>query len=99
MGDAKQFSNNAVNHNRQPKTVNQNSKPDQILTTSRPQVTQTFVPRQILKGNNNAANDQSQNFNNINGENSSGGNTFTIEQFLQRTLRLKGYRPALEMTG
>ena len=87
--DAKQFSNNAVNHNRQPKTVNQNSKPNQILTTSRPQVTQTFVPRQILKGNNNAANDQSQNVNNIKGENSKGGNTFTIEQFLQRYPEVK----------
>merc|ERR1712223_1605230 len=86
--DAKQFNNNVVNQNRQAKTVNQNPKQNQIFTTSRPQVTQKFVPRQILPGNN-VQNDQSQEVNPDSGENNKGGNTFTIEQFLQRYPEVK----------
>merc|ERR1712020_160647 len=74
---------------RQPKTVNngnkQNSgnvrKNNQIFTTSRPQVTQTFVPRQI-SGNNDKKNETANS-----GE--ANGNTFTIEQFLQRYPEVK----------
>merc|ERR1712020_701195 len=74
---------------RQPKTVNngnkQNSgnvrKNNQIFTTSRPQVTQTFVPRQI-SGNNDNKNETANS-----GE--ANGNTFTIEQFLKRYPEVK----------
>merc|ERR1712223_1016655 len=86
--DAKQFNNNVVNQNRQAKTVNHNPKQNQIFTTSRPQVTQKFVPRQILPGNN-VQNDQSQEVNTDSGETNKGGNTFTIEQFLQRYPEVK----------
>ena len=86
--DAKQFNNNVLKQNRQPKTVNQNPIQNQILTTSRPQVTQTFVPRQILSGNNKGT-QENQSTNDGSGESSKGGNTFTIEQFLQRYPEVK----------
>jgi len=86
------FGNGSRNRNRQSKTVNQNSNSNsgkvqnqsfsQIFTTSRPQVTQTFVPRQILAGNNG---DKSQK--QKGGEKS--GSTFTIEQFLARYPEVK----------
>merc|ERR1711997_948558 len=88
--DSQSFGGNSANGNRQPKKVNAGNnlqsadgkKSKQIFTTSRPQVTQTFVPRQILPGDN-EGNSQEQ------GSKEVSGNTFTIEQFLQRYPEVK----------
>ena len=88
--DSQSFGGNSVNGNRQPKKINAGNslqsaggqKSKQIFTTSRPQVTQTFVPRQILPGEN-EGNSQAQ------GSKEVSGNTFTIEQFLQRYPEVK----------